>query len=148
MTKSERLEQLRQLGIFALIMLVIVIGLYFLSKLIKNDDEDYQSRYTVQVGKSFIINVPGKVSIEYRWQINKQKSKGLKLIKISHIGWVYPTEDASNTAKAKTGAPRTAKFYIQPIAPGITQLSLEFKRRGIEDDVPIRSRDITINITP
>ncbi len=148
MTNSERRDQLKQLSIFVGVMAILVLGLYGLTRIIKDENEDYQSLYTVQVGNAFVINVPGRVSIEYRWQINKQKSKGLKLIKISHIGWVYPKDNASSDVKAKTGAPRTAKFYIQAIAPGIVQLALEFKRRGIEDDTPIRSRDITLNITP
>ncbi|MGH1353295.1 MAG: protease inhibitor I42 family protein [Methyloligellaceae bacterium] len=148
MKYSDRIEQLRQLGIFSAIMVVIVIAFYFLATFIKKEGQDYQSQYTVQVGKSFIVNVPGKVSIEYRWQINKEKSKGLKLIKVSHIGWVYPKENASDTTTAKTGAPRTAKFYIQAIAPGVVQIAFEYKRRGIAEDLPIRSRDITVHITP
>ncbi len=148
MAKNSKFKNVKQLGIFTLVVALIAAAVVTLSQFVEFDGEEYSKNIRVKVGEQFVIDVPGRTSIEYRWQINKEKSKGLELLEIDHIGWQYPLEESKKNKRSSFGTPRTAKFYIRPKAPGVTQLSLEYKKRGIIDDVPQRVRDFTIRVDP
>ena len=148
MARLNNFKRIRQLGIYLLAALLLFSGIYALSQLIGSNNDEYERNIKAKVGEALVIDVPGRVSIEYRWQINTEKSKGLELLDISHIGWIYPIDEDNKKTRSSFGAPRTAKFYIQPKAPGVIQLVLEYKKRGIVDDFPQRVRDYTILVEP
>lgn len=148
MVKSIKFKNIKQLGIFTLAVALLAAGVVVLSQFVEIDGEEYPKNIRVKVGEQFVIDVPGRTSIEYRWQINTEKSKGLELLEIDHIGWQYPLDESKKNRRSSFGTPRTAKFYIRPKAPGVTQLSLEYKKRGIVDDIPQRVRDYTIRVEP
>lgn len=148
MAKSLKYKHFKQLGIFTLVILVIAAVVVGLSQIVNTDSSEYTPNIRAKVGEPFVIDVPGRTSIEYRWQINKERSKGLELLDIDHIGWQYPRDEGQKNRRSTFGTPRTAKFYIRPKAPGVSQLALEYKKRGIIDDVPQRVRDYTIHVQP
>lgn len=47
------------------------------------------------VGKLVMLKLPGNPRAGYKWQLNKKKSKGLKLVTVDQIGWIMAPEARS-----------------------------------------------------
>ncbi len=143
MSESFNNQKMMQIGIiaggFSAIILSLVVYLVFFGS------GEKVKEYTTRAGQSFVIKMPGKVSVEYRWQLNKTKSKGLNHLKVDHIGWTYPKGEKSSKT-GLFGKSRTARFSIEAQAPGMSYLTFEFKRRGIKDDTPLKTRKFRVNI--
>ena len=47
------------------------------------------------VGQLVMLKLPGNPRAGYKWQLNKEKSKGLKLVTVDQIGWIMAPEARS-----------------------------------------------------
>ena len=125
-------------GAFSFFIISLCVYMFFFS------DRERIRTYTVRVGNSLVLNMKGKSSVEFRWQLNKRRSSKIDILNVDHIGWTYPEQQKKKTGTGLFGVNRISRFSIEAKSPGVSYLTFEYKRRGIEEDTPIKTKKFII----
>ncbi len=108
-----------------------VIGLAFIAAQFFTKPDGQQ--INIQVGKSIVLNFPGRESVEYRWVLNKSKSSSIHHINSHMLGWTYTEKKKKRSAKSVFGNNRTSRFEVKGKSAGTSVLTFAFKKRGSSD---------------
>jgi len=56
----------------------------------------------VSVGSIAFVKLPGNPDLGYKWRLNREKSRGLDLVKVEKIGWLKGQQKLSIFAEARS----------------------------------------------
>ena len=80
-----------------------------------------------QVGKTLILNLPGKRAAGQRWYFLEKESQGLERVEVMTIGWIL----AGEGSKRLFGGSDVMRFGVRPKAPGEATLVFQSHRTGL-----------------
>ncbi|MEM7618849.1 MAG: hypothetical protein AAF228_00110 [Pseudomonadota bacterium] len=141
--KENKLAQTATVGAACLVVMLLAYGVF---KFLTPSNEN---SVHLNVGKSTVLNFPGKESVEVRWRFNRTRSSNFKILDVRLLGWTYKDNNRPLSTRTNVGAERTSRFEIYAKSPGVSTLTFELARRGSpETNKAIRTRSYTIHVKP